>query len=72
MSAAGDLAGFDGIIHLAALSDDPLGDLSQASPTTSIIVQASGLRELAKKAGVTRFVFASSCSNYGHAGEDND
>jgi nucleoside-diphosphate-sugar epimerase len=64
-----DLAGFDGIIHLAALSNDPLGDLKQ-NLTDEINHRASvRLAELAKRAGVPRFVFASSCSNYGQAGE---
>ena len=66
---AEDLAGFDGIIHLAALSNDPLGNLNP-SLTDDINHRASfRLAELAKKVGVTRFVFASSCSNYGQAGD---
>jgi nucleoside-diphosphate-sugar epimerase len=68
--SADDLAGFDGIIHLAALSNDPLGDLSPGL-TDDINHRASvRLSELAKKVGVRRFVFASSCSNYGKAGQD--
>jgi nucleoside-diphosphate-sugar epimerase len=64
-----DLTGFDGIIHLAALSNDPLGDLKQ-NLTDEINHRASvRFAELAKEAGVPRFVFASSCSNYGQAGE---
>jgi nucleoside-diphosphate-sugar epimerase len=64
-----DLAGFDGIIHLAALSNDPLGDLKQ-NLTDEINHRASvRLADLAKRAGIPRFVFASSCSNYGQAGE---
>jgi nucleoside-diphosphate-sugar epimerase len=64
-----DLAGFDGIVHLAALSNDPLGDLKR-DLTDEINHRASArLAELAKKAGVPRFVFASSCSNYGQAGD---
>jgi len=66
---ADDLTGFDGIIHLAALSNDPLGDLKR-NLTDEINHRASvRLAELAKKVGVRRFVFASSCSNYGQAGE---
>jgi nucleoside-diphosphate-sugar epimerase len=66
---ADDLNGFDGILHLAALSNDPLGNL-KPSLTDDINHRASvRLAELAKKAGVSRFVFASSCSNYGQAGE---
>ena len=67
--AADDLDGFDGILHLAALSNDPLGNL-KPSLTDDINHRASvRLAELAKKTGVSRFVFASSCSNYGQAGE---
>src|SRR5262249_36287256 len=64
-----DLRGFDAVVHLAALSNDPLGNL-RAGLTDAINHRASGrMAELAKKAGVRRFVFASSCSNYGKAGE---
>ena len=57
------------VIHLAALSNDPLSDL-KPSLTDDINHRASvRLAELAKRAGVRRFVFASSCSNYGKAGE---
>ena len=65
-----DLRGFDAVIHLAALSNDPLGNL-RAGLTDDINHRASvRMAELAKKAGVRRFLFASSCSNYGKAGED--
>jgi nucleoside-diphosphate-sugar epimerase len=68
-ASPGDLVGFDGVIHLAALSNDPLGDL-RPGLTDDINHRASvRLAELAKQAGVPRFVFASSCSNYGKAGE---
>ena len=68
-ATADDLAGFDGVLHLAALSNDPLGDLKPGL-TDEINHRASvRLAELAKKVGVRRFVFASSCSNYGKAGE---
>jgi nucleoside-diphosphate-sugar epimerase len=64
-----DLEGFDGVLHLAALSNDPLGDLD-ASLTYGINHLASvRLAELAKTAGVARFVFSSSCSTYGAAGD---
>jgi nucleoside-diphosphate-sugar epimerase len=67
--AASDLAGIDAVLHLAALSNDPLGDL-QPGLTDEINHLASvRLAELAKSAGVRRFVFASSCSNYGQAGD---
>ncbi len=64
-----DLAGFDGVFHLAALSNDPLGDLD-ADLTYDINHRASvRLARLAKAAGVKRFVFSSSCSTYGAAGD---
>ena len=64
-----DLEGFDAVIHLAALSNDPLGDLNPAT-TYAINHRASvRLAELARHAGVSRFLFASSCSLYGVAGE---
>lgn len=65
-----DLEGFDAVIHLAALSNDPLGDLNQ-DVTYAINHRASvRLAEHAKKAGVRRFLLASSCSNYGSAGDE--
>jgi len=65
-----DLVGLDAVLHLAALSNDPLGNL-KPSLTDDINHRASvHIAQLAKKAGVRRFVFASSCSNYGQAGED--
>ena len=64
-----DLDGFDGILHLAAISNDPLGDLDPQL-TYDVNHRASvRLAELAKAAGVKRFVFSSSCSTYGAAGE---
>jgi nucleoside-diphosphate-sugar epimerase len=65
-----DLEGLDGIIHLAALSNDPLGNF-RPNLTYEINHQGSvRLATLAKEAGVKRFLLASSCSNYGQAGED--
>jgi nucleoside-diphosphate-sugar epimerase len=65
----GDLLGFDAVVHLAALSNDPLGDLDPEI-TYDINHRASlRLAELAKAAGVRRFVFSSSCSTYGAAGD---
>lgn len=62
--------GFDAIIHLAGLSNDPLGDY-KPTLTEEINFQASvNLAKIAKKAGTERFIFASSCSNYG-ASDDN-
>jgi nucleoside-diphosphate-sugar epimerase len=63
-------AGFDAVIHLAALSNDPLGNF-HVDTTYEINHRASvRLAECAKAAGVSRFLFASSCSLYGVAGED--
>jgi nucleoside-diphosphate-sugar epimerase len=65
-----DLEGFEAVVHLAALSNDPLGDLD-AELTYDINHRATvRLAELAKSAGVKRFVFSSSCSTYGAAGDD--
>jgi nucleoside-diphosphate-sugar epimerase len=62
-----DLDGLDAVVHLAALSNDPLGDLD-TELTYSINHRASvRLAALARDAGVRRFVFSSSCSNYGAA-----
>jgi nucleoside-diphosphate-sugar epimerase len=64
-----DLEGFDAVVHLAALSNDPLGNLD-ATLTYDINHLASvRLAQLAKAAGVKRFVFSSSCSTYGAAGD---
>jgi nucleoside-diphosphate-sugar epimerase len=65
-----DLEGFDAIVHLAALSNDPLGDFNP-SWTYAINRDATiALARAAKEAGVRRFVFASSCSMYGAAEGD--
>lgn len=64
------LEGFDAVVHLANLSNDPLGNLNP-DLTYEINHQASvRLAELAKAAGVGRFLFSSSCSLYGAAGSD--
>jgi nucleoside-diphosphate-sugar epimerase len=66
---AADLDGFDAVVHLAALSNDPLGSLDPGL-TYDINHHASvRLAELAKQAGARRFVFSSSCSTYGAAGD---
>jgi nucleoside-diphosphate-sugar epimerase len=65
---ARQLAGYDAVICLAALSNDLLGDLN---PSTTFSVNLDGTLQLAraaKEAGVERFLFASSCSLYGAAG----
>jgi nucleoside-diphosphate-sugar epimerase len=67
--AARDLAGFDAVVHLGGLSNDPMGDLN---PDITYDINHHGsvrLAQLAKAAGVPRFLFSSSCSNYGAAGE---
>ncbi|MBS0558662.1 MAG: SDR family oxidoreductase [Proteobacteria bacterium] len=64
-----DLRGFDACIHLAALSNDPLSDLN---PDITYDINHRGsvrIAEMAAAAGVRRFVLASSCSNYGAAGD---
>ncbi|RJQ84564.1 NAD-dependent epimerase/dehydratase family protein [Amycolatopsis panacis] len=64
------LAGFDAVIHLAALSNDPLGSL-EPDITYEINHHASTrLARLAKEAGVGRFLYASTCSVYGAGGEN--
>ena len=68
---ASDLEGFDAVIHLAALSNDPLGNLNPES-TYAINHRASvHLAQLAKQAGVPRFLYSSSCSVYGAASPDD-
>lgn len=65
------LRGFDAIIHLAAISNDPLGHLDPARTYEINHVASVALGRLAKQAGVARFVFASSCSLYGAASPDD-
>lgn len=65
-----DLKEVDAVVHLAALSNDPLGDLN---PTITDEINYKGsvrLARLSKKAGVQRFVFSSSCSVYGASKDD--
>jgi nucleoside-diphosphate-sugar epimerase len=64
-----ELRGFDAVVHLAALSNDPLGDLNPQLTYDINHLASVRLAALAKEAGVPRFAFASSCSNYGAAGE---
>jgi nucleoside-diphosphate-sugar epimerase len=65
-----DLRGFDGVIHLAALSNDPIGNLSERW-TAEINEQGSiRLAQLAREAGVERFLFSSSCIMYGVSSND--
>jgi nucleoside-diphosphate-sugar epimerase len=66
---ASDLAGIDAIAHLAALSNDPLGDINP-DLTFDINYEASvSLAKAAREAGVKRFVYSSSCSMYGASDE---
>jgi nucleoside-diphosphate-sugar epimerase len=67
---ARDLDGIDAVIHLAGLSNDPLGNLHPRY--THEINHAASVRlaELAKRAGIRRFLYASTCSVYGAAGDD--
>ncbi len=64
-----DLRGFDAVVHLAALSNDPLGDLNPELTHDVNHLASVRLAGLAREAGVGRFAFASSCSNYGAAGD---
>ena len=64
-----DLEGFDAVMHLAAISNDPIGHLN---PEATYGVNARGavhMAKMAKAAGVPRFLFSSSCSLYGAAGD---
>jgi nucleoside-diphosphate-sugar epimerase len=64
-----DLVGFDAVLHLAGLSNDPLGNLNP-DLTFEINYKASvQLANLCKWIGIPRFIFSSSCSNYGAAGD---
>jgi nucleoside-diphosphate-sugar epimerase len=65
-----DVKGFDAIMHLAGISNDPLGDLNPECTYEINHLASVRLAQLAKEAGVARFIFSSSCSNYGAAGDD--
>lgn len=62
--------GFDAVVHLAALSNDPLGNLNPDLTYEINHLASVRIAKLAKEAGVARFLFSSSCSNYGAAGEN--
>ena len=68
--AVADLEGFEAVVHLAALCNDPLGALSEE--WTFDINHAASIRlaKLAQEAGVRRFLYSSSCSMYGSAGDE--
>jgi nucleoside-diphosphate-sugar epimerase len=65
-----DIEGFDAIIHLAGLSNDPMGDFRPMITEEINDAASVKLAEMAKKVGVKRFLFASSCSNYGASGDN--
>ena len=65
-----DLEGFDAVMHLAALSNDPVGDLNPECTSEINHLGSVRLARIAKEAGVGRLIFASSCSLYGIAGDE--
>jgi len=65
-----DLVGFEAVIHLAGISNDPVGDLNPQCTYDINHAASVRLAQLAKKAGVPRFLFSSSCSLYGCSGDD--
>ncbi len=65
-----DLEGFEAVIHLAALSNDPLGNLNPELTYAINHLASIRLAYMAKEAGIKRFLFSSSCSTYGAAGDD--
>src|SRR4029079_14053874 len=67
---AAALDGFEAVLHLAAISNDPVGDLAPDTTFDMNHRAAARLAEKAKEAGVSRFIFSSSCSLYGEAGDD--
>jgi nucleoside-diphosphate-sugar epimerase len=67
---AAQLEGFEAVLHLAAISNDPLGDLQPGTTFDINHRAASRLAQKAKEAGVSRFIFSSSCSLYGQAGDE--
>ena len=66
----GDLENIDAVIHLAALSNDPLGAFDAKLTDDINYLATVKLAKLAKEAGIRRFIYASSCSMYGIAGQD--
>ena len=67
---ASDLHGVDAVMHLAGLSNDPLGDLDPQLTYEINYLASVRLAMLARQAGIGRFIFSSSCSTYGAAGDD--
>jgi nucleoside-diphosphate-sugar epimerase len=66
-----ELEGLDAIVHLAALSNDPLGDFDRSLTEQINFTATVNLARAAREAGVRRFLFASSCSMYGASGSDD-
>lgn len=66
---ADDFKGIQAVIHLAGLSNDPMGELNPGLTEEINLAASAWCAQLAKQAGVERFVFASSCSVYGIAEE---
>ena len=64
------LEGFEAIIHLAGISNDPLGDLNPECTYEINHLASVHLARLAKQVGISRFLHSSSCSLYGAAGEE--
>lgn len=64
-----DLDGSFAILHLAALSNDPLGEINSSLTNEINFIQTTRLAKMAKEAGVERFIFSSSCSTYGATSE---
>ncbi len=69
-ATAKDLEGFEAVLHLAGLSNDPLGNLNPNLTRDINHLATVRLGELAKQAGASRYIFSSSCSNYGAGGQD--
>ncbi len=65
-----DLAGFDAVVHLAAVCNDPIGDLNPRATYDINHLASVRLAAKAKEAGVSRFLFSSSCSLYGKGADD--
>ncbi|MGH9153111.1 MAG: NAD-dependent epimerase/dehydratase family protein [Acidimicrobiales bacterium] len=65
-----DLEGFGAVVHLAGISNDPLGNLNPACTDSINHLGTTHVARVAKAAGVGRFLFSSSCSLYGAAGDD--
>ena len=66
---AEDLVGFDAVLHLAAVCNDPVGELNPGATYEINHLASVRMAEKAKEAGVPRFLFSSSCSLYGRAGD---